>query len=153
MECWRSSNQELLHFLLSHPVDLTCIQESSINSSFSFRIPGFSALHSDRTHSPSGIPSRDAAHASGGGVIFVRQGLSFSELFTSVSSLDPYSDYVGVNISRNNSSSLSFFNVYAPPIPSSPSNDQTYSFSPIILSSSRNLFILRDFNCHHLLWY
>ena len=76
---------------------------------------GFSALRSDRTHSWSGILSRDATHASGGVIIFVRQGLSFSELSaSSLSSLDPYSDYVGVNISLNNSSSLSFLNVYAP---------------------------------------
>ena len=40
----------------------------------------------------------------------------FSELSTSsLSSLDPYSDYVGVNISLNNSTSMSFLNVYAPP--------------------------------------
>ena len=59
----------------------------------------------------------DAMHASGGVVIFVRHSLSFSELSTSsLSSLDPYSDYVGINISLNNSSSLSFLNVYAPPI-------------------------------------
>ena len=90
------------------------IQESNLNSSF--RIPGFSALRSDCTHSRSSILSRDATHASGGVVIFVRQGLFFSELFTSsLSSLDPYSDYVGVNISLNNSSSLSFLNVYPPP--------------------------------------
>ena len=79
-----------------------------------FRIPGFSALRSNRTHSRSGILSRDATHASGGFINFVRQGLSFSELSTSsLSSLDPYSDYVGINISLNNSSSLSFLNVYA----------------------------------------
>ena len=70
-------------------------------------------------------------NASGGVVIFVRQGLSFSELSTtSLSSLDPYSDYVGVNISLNKSSSVSFLNVCAPlfappqrmaePIPSFP---------------------------------
>ena len=54
-------------------------------------------------------------HASGGVVIFVKQGLSFFELSTSsLSSLDPYSDYAGVNISLNSSYSLSFFNVYAP---------------------------------------
>ena len=53
-----------------------------------------------------------------GVIIFVRQGLSFSELSTSsLSSLDPYSDYVGVSISLNNSSSLSFLNVYVPPPP------------------------------------
>ena len=111
----RARSTELLHFLSSHPVDLICIQESNLSSSFSFQIPGFSALRSDRTHSRSGILSSDAAHAGGGVVIFVRQGLSFSELSSStLSSLDPYSDYVGVNISLNNSSSVSFLNVYAP---------------------------------------
>ena len=148
----RARSTELLHFLSSHPVDLICIQESNLNSSYSFRIPGFSVLRSDRTHSRSGILSSDASHASGGVVIFVRQGLSFSELSTtSLSSLDPYSDYVGVNISLNNSSSVSFLNVCAPPIRSSPTDGRTDSFSPSILLS-RNLFILGDFNCHHPLW-
>ena len=111
----RARSTELLHFLSSHPVDLICIQESNLNSSSSFRIPVFSALRSDRTHSRSGILSSDTTHASGGVVIFVRQGLSFSELSTStLSSLDPYSDYVGINISLNNSSSLSFLNEYDP---------------------------------------
>ena len=126
----RARSTELLHFLSSHPVDLICIQKSNLNSSSSFRIPGFSALRSDRTHSRSGILSPDTMHASGGVIIFVRQGQSFSELSTSLSSLDPYSDYVGINISLNNSSSVSFLNVYAPlfappqrtaePIPSLP---------------------------------
>ena len=114
LEIFEPGSTELLHFLSSHPVDLICIQESNLNSSSSFRIPGFSALRSDRTHSRSGILTPDTTHASGGVVIFVRQGLSFSELCTSsLSSLDPYSDYVGVNISLNNSSSVSFLNVYA----------------------------------------
>ena len=101
------------------------------NSISSFRIPGFSALRSDRTDSRSGILSPGATHASGGVIIFARQGLSFSELSTSsLFSLDPYSDYVGINISLNKSSSVSFLNVYAPlfappqrmaePIPSLP---------------------------------
>ena len=146
----RARSTKLLHFLSSHPVDLICIQESNLNSSYSFQIPGFSALHSDHTHSRSGILSSDTTHASGSIVIFVRQGLSFSELSTSsLSSLDPYSDYAGINISLNNSFSVSFLNVYAPPICSSPKDGRTDSFSPSILSSSRNLFILGDFNCHH----
>ena len=92
-------------------------------------------------------------HVSGGVVIFVRQGLSFSELsISSLSSLDPYSDYVGINISLNNSSSLSFLNAYASLICSSPTDGRTDSFFPSILPSSRNLFILGDFNCHHPLW-
>ena len=149
----RARSTELFHFLSSNPVDLICIQEFNLNSSSSFRIPGFPALRSDCTHSRSGILSPDATHTSGGVVIFVRQGLSFSELSTSsLSSLDPYSDYVEVNISLNNSSSVSFLNVYAPPIHSSPTDGRTDSFSPSILPSSRNLFILADFNCHHPLW-
>ena len=47
---------------------------------------------------------------------------------------------------------MSFLNVYAPPICSSPTDGRTDSFSPSILPSSRNLFILGDFNCHHPLW-
>ena len=83
----RARSTELLHFLSSHPVDLICIQESNLNSSSSFRTPGFSALRSDRTHSRPGILSPDATHASGGVVIFVRQGLCFSELSTSLHSI------------------------------------------------------------------
>ena len=72
-------------------------------------------MHSDRIQSRSGILSRDAMHINSGVIIFVRHGLSFSELSTSsISLLDPYSDYVGVNISLNNSSSLSFLKLYAP---------------------------------------
>ena len=115
LEAFEPGALNYLHFLLSHPVDLICIQKSNLNSSSSFQVLGFSALRSDRTHSWSGILSRDATNASGGVIIFIRQGLSFSELSTSsLSSLDPNTDYVGVNISLNNSSSLSFLNVYTP---------------------------------------
>ena len=90
----------------------------------------------------------------GGVIIFIRQGLFFSKLYIScLSSLEPYPDYVGVNISLNNFSSLSFLNVYAPPIRSSSTNSKTDSFLPSIIPSSRNLFILGDFNCYQPLWY
>ena len=106
---------KLLHFNSSHPVDLIYIQESNLNSSSPFRIPGFSALQSHGTHSRSGIFSTDVADASGGVIIFVKQSLFFFELSTSsLSLLGPYSNYVEVNISLNDSSSLSFLNVYAP---------------------------------------
>ena len=42
--------------------------------------------------------------------------------------------------------------MYAPPICSSPTDGRTDSFSPSILPSSRNIFILGDFDCHHHLW-
>ena len=51
----RAKSTKLIHFISSHPVDLICIQESNLNLSSSFRIPGFSALRSDGTHSRSGI--------------------------------------------------------------------------------------------------
>ena len=132
--CARST--KLLHFISSHPVSLIYIQESNLNSSFSFRIPGFSALRSHGTHSRSGIFSTDVADASGGVIIFVKQSLFFSELSTSsLSLLGPYSNYVEVNISLNDSSSLSYLNVYAPPICSSTTDSQTNFFSLFILPS------------------
>ena len=132
----QARSTELLHFILSYPVDLICIQESSVNLSSSFRIPGFSALRSDGTHSRSGIFSTDVTDASGNVIIFVRQGLSFSELSTaSLSSLDHNSDYVEINISLNHSSWLSFLNVYGPPIRFFPKDSRTNFFSLSILPS------------------
>ena len=90
---------KLLHFISFHPVDFIYIQESNLNLSSSFRIPGFSALRSHGTHSRSGIFSTDVAYASGSVNIFVKHGLSFYELSTSsLSSLDPYSNYVEVKV-------------------------------------------------------
>ena len=118
------------------PLTFFCIQESNLNLSSSLRIPGFSALRSHGTHSRSGIFSTDVTDASSQVIIFVRQGLSFSELSTSsLSSLGPYSDYVEVNISVSDSSSLSFLNVYAPPICSSPKDSRTNFFFPSIFPS------------------
>ena len=149
----RARSTELLHFLSSHPVDLICIQESNLNSFSSFRIPVFSALHSDHTHSRSGILSLGAKHASGGVVIFVWQGLSFSELSTSsLSLLDPYSDYVGSTFLLTTPPCCHFLMSTPPSTRSSPTDGRTDSFPPSILSSSRNFFILGDFNYHHPHW-
>ena len=49
-------------------------------------------------------------------------------------------------------SSLSFFSVYASAIRSSLTNSRTDPFSPSILYSSKNLFILGNVKCYHLLW-
>ena len=88
---------------------------NTIQKNKKIKIPGFSALRSHHIHSRSGILSSDATHASGGVVIFVIQGSSFSELSTSsLSSLDPYSDYLGINMSLNNSSH-SLFLMCTPP--------------------------------------
>ena len=47
----QARSTKLLHFISSHPVDLIYIQESNLNLSSSFQIPGFSALRSHGTHS------------------------------------------------------------------------------------------------------
>ena len=144
----RARRTKLLHFISSHPVDLIYIQESNFNLSFSFRIPGFSALQFHGTQSRSGIFSTDVTDASGGVIIFVKQGLFFSELSTSsLSSLGPYSDYVEVNISLN-ASSLSFLNVYAPPIRSFTKDSRTNFFSPSILSSYAEAVDFSRFRFH-----
>ena len=132
----QARSTKLLHFISCHPVDFIYIQESNLNLSSSFQIPGFFALRSHGTHSRSGIFSTDVTDASGGVILFVKHGLSFSELSTSsLSSLDPYSNYVEVNVSLNDSSSLSFLNVYAPPVRSSTKDSRTNSFSLSILPS------------------
>ena len=134
--CLPARSTKLLHFISSHPVDLIHIQESNLNLSSSFQIPGFSALQFHGTHSRSGIFSTDVADACGGVIIFVKQGLSFSELSTSsLSLLGPNSDYVKVNISLNNFSSLSFLIVYTPPIRSSTKDSRNNFFSLSILPS------------------
>ena len=110
----RAGSTELLHFLSSRPVNLVCVQGSDLGSSSSFRIPGFSALRSGCARSRSCILS-PGARASDGIVIFIGQGLSFSEFSaSSLSLLDPCSDCVGVDVCLGNSSSVSFLNVYAP---------------------------------------
>ena len=53
---------------------------------------------------------------------------SSSRAYSSLSLLDPYSDYVEVNISLYDFSSLSFLNVYAPPIRSSTRDSRTNFF-------------------------
>ena len=50
----QARSTKLLNFISSHPADLICIHESNLNSSSFFRIPGFSALRSPRSHSRSG---------------------------------------------------------------------------------------------------
>ena len=60
----------------------------------------------------------------------------YSELpISSLSLLGPYSDYAEVNISLNDSSSISFLNVYAPPIRSSTKDSRTNFFSFSIFPS------------------
>ena len=83
MEYWRSSSKQRCNttlYLISS-FGSYCIQETNLNSSSSFRIPGFSALWLDYTPFQAGILFSNDLHDSSGVVIFLRQRLSFSELF------------------------------------------------------------------------
>ena len=129
-------------------VDIICIQESNLNSSLSLRIPGHSALRSEYIHAGSFSP--DNSHASRRLVVFAKQGPSYLSFFLLPSLLDTYSDYVKVNVSLK-TPSLSVSQTFASPFCSSLDDSRSDSFSPSILSSFRNLFILGDFNCHYQL--
>ena len=87
------------------------------------RFTRFSALRSDWSHYRSGIFSTDVTDASGASVSFYELSIS------SLSLLEPYSDYVEISIPLNDFSSLSFLNVYAPAIRSSPKKSKTIFFS------------------------
>ena len=135
---------ELLHYLSSHSVNLACSKEANLDSSSSFRIPGFSAPQSGRARFRSGIFSSDVTCAGSGSVIvFVRRGLSFSKVSaSSLFSLDSCSDYAGVGVS----SSLSLTFVLPCLHFSNRWSQLLFNLHP---SSSRGLFILGDFGCHH----
>ena len=88
----------------THLILLTLFVSRNLSSIHLLLSRSLDSLH----HSRSGTLFPDAMHASSSITIFVRHGLSFSELSTSsLSLLNPYSDYVVVKISLNNSSSLS----------------------------------------------
>ena len=81
----RAGSTKLLRFILLHPVDLICNQESNSKSSSTFQITGFSVLQFDRTHSRPGILSPHNPNASLGVIIFIWQSVSFSEFAISFS--------------------------------------------------------------------
>ena len=134
----------LNYFTLFHPIPLTLsASRNPILIHLPFQIPGFSAVHSNHTHYWSGILSPDVIHASGSVIIFFRQSLYLSLNFQPpLFSLNPYSNDVGVNIFLNNSSSVSFLNVYAP----------LFSLPQWMAEPTPFLFSRNLFNCHHPLW-
>ena len=77
------------HFLSLFSVNLICVLGSNLFSCSSIRIPGYSALRSECTHSRSDSLSPDDSRASGGVVILFRQGLFFFKRSTSSLCLTP----------------------------------------------------------------
>ena len=109
-------------------------------------------MESDWTFGRQG-PVSFVGHNTGGGVLtLIHSDLAFSSVsVSSLSSQDPYSDYICVKVLFSNHSPLQFLNLYSPPIRSTP-DSRTRTFSPDILPNSPDTFILGDFNAHHPTW-
>ena len=118
-----------------------------------FQIPGYSTLRTDRTFGRQG-PVSSGGHNTGGGVLtLIHSDLAFFPVsVSSLSSKDPYSDYICVKVFFSNHSPLQFLNLYSPSIRSTPSDSHTSTFSTDILPNSPDAFILGDFNAHPPTW-
>ena len=118
--------------VFSRPIPLTLSASSNPNLTHLPLSGSLDSLPCDLiAPTPDLVFSHDATHSSRDVIIFVKKGLSFSELSTSsLYSFDPYSDYVRINISLDNSSSITFLNVYAHLTPSSATDGRTDSFLP-----------------------
>ena len=156
MECRRSfpsRRAELIAFLSNNQCDLILLQEIHLSATKKFQIPGYSTLRTDRTFGRQG-PVSSGAHNTGGGVLtLIHSDLAFSHVsVSSLSSQDPYSDYISVKVRFSNHSPLQFLNLYSPPIRSTSSDSRTRTFSPDILRNFPDTFIFGDFNAHHPTW-
>ena len=155
MECRRYfplMSSELIAFLSGNQYDLILLQETHLSAT-KFQIPGSSALRTDRTFGRQGPVSSGTHYTSGGVLTLIHSDLAFSPVsVSSLSSQDPYSDYICVKVLFSNHSPLQFLNLYSPPIRSTPSDSRTRTFSPDILPNSPDTFILGDFNAHHPTW-
>ena len=116
------------------------LQETHLSSTRKFQIPGYYTLRTDRTFGRQG-PVSSGTHNTGGGVLtLIHSDLAFSPVFvSSLSSQDPYSDYICVKVLFSNHSPLQFLNLYSPPIRNSPSDSRTRTFYPDILPNSLTL--------------
>ena len=118
-----------------------------------FQILGYYTLRTDRTFGRQG-PVSSGTHNTGGGVlILIHSDLAFSSVsVSSLSSQDPYTDYICVKVLLSNHSPFEFLNLYSPPIRNTPSDSRTRTFYPDILPNSPDTSILGDFNAHHPTW-
>ena len=148
-----SRRAELITFLSNNQYDLFLLQETHLSATKKFPIPGYSTPRTDRTFARQG-PVFSGGHNTGGGVLtLIHSDQAFSPgSVSSLSSKDPYSDYICAIVLFSNHSPLQFFNFYSPPIRSTPSDSRTRTFFPVILPNSPDTFILGDFNAHHPTW-
>ena len=148
-----SRRAELIAFLSGNQYDLIFLLETHLLTTKKFQIPSYYTLRTDRTFGRQG-PVSSGTHNTGGGVLtLIHSDLAFSLVFvSSLSSQDPYSDYICVQVLLSNHSPLQFLNLYPPPIRNTPSDSRTRTFYPDILSNSPDTIILGDFNAHHPTW-
>ena len=149
-----SRRAELIAFLSNNQYDLILLQETHLSANKKFQIPGYFTLSTDRTFGRQGPVSSGTHHTGGGVLTLIHSDLAFSPVsVSSLSSQDPYSDYIYVKVLFSNHSLLQFLNLYSPPIRSTPSDSRPRTFfSPDILPNSPDTFILGDFNAHHPIW-
>ena len=148
-----SRRAELLAFLSGNLYDLIFLQETHLSSTKKFQIPGYYTLRTDRTFGRQGHVSSGTHNIGGGVLTLIHSDLAFSPVsVSSLSSQDPYSDYICVKVLLSKHSPLQFLNLYSPPIRSTPSDSRTRTFYPDILPNSPDTFTLGDFNAHHPTW-
>ena len=145
MECWRSfpsHRAEPIAFLSNNQYDLILLRETHLLATKKFQIPGYSTLRTDQPFGGQG-PVSSKGHNAGCGVLtFIHSDLAFSPVSVStLSSQDPYSDYICVKVIFSNHSSLQFLNLYSHPIRSTPSDSHIRTFSPDILPNLPDTFL------------
>ena len=148
-----SRRAELIAFLSNNQYDLFLLQETHLLATKKFPIPGYSTPRTNRTFARQGPVFSGGHNNGGGGLTLIHSDLAFSPgSVSSLSSKDPYSDYICAIVLFSNHSPLQFLNFYSPPIRSTPSHSRTRTFFPVILPNSPDTFILGDFNAHHPTW-
>ena len=144
------SRREPIAFFSNNQYDLILLQETHLLATKKFQIPGYSTLRTDRTFDRQGTVSSQGYNTGGGVLTLIHSDLAFSPVSVfSLSSQDPYSDYICVKVIFSNHSPLQFLNLYSPPIRNTPSDSRTRTFSPDFLPNSPDTFIPGDFNAHH----
>ena len=123
----RPRRTELLHFLSHNQYDLIFIQESHLSSDSTFRIPGYKTLQKNRFMTRRGT-TNSTVNLGGGVLILVKNGLSY----TSLSSLDPSSDYLAIAVKIKGAALYIFstsMSLLSAPLPPTPAQNPSHPFS------------------------
>ena len=126
---YRARYPELRTFLIKHPVDIVCLQETRLCTNALCTMPGYSVIRKDR---PQGI--------SGGLAILVRQGINYTEI-PYIGNLECQSIQV-----KSNTMKIDIFNMYFSP------SDKVQETDIDELFNGRNRLILGDVNARSTRW-